>query len=192
MAKERSHKQVLRVSKQLKKPRQLKPQMAIAKIAARFTEVVTKGEQELVRGPPGFEYSEHNDTVYLRWLDHVREVCFGGEVSDADLRESTASRAVQSCCCEEWSSLSCPTPVGQLTCFDGVRTAPVSILKYGISLVKFLHLTPVSIIAARIYISRILEGDATSRFKPLVVSTSNIHRLYLTALMIGSKFFEDE
>jgi hypothetical protein len=71
--------------------------MAIAKIAARITEVVTKGEQELVRGPPGFEYSEHNDTVYLRWLDHVREVCFGGEViaiSDADLRESTASRAV--------------------------------------------------------------------------------------------------
>lgn len=175
-----------------------KPPMARSSGSKRhtlLTEIVTKGEPELIKGPPGFEYKEPDDTVYFRWLNHVREVCFSGEVrhiDDMDLREETASRAVQTCCCEGWATLSSATPIGRLTLFDGLKAPCMPIHKYGLRLVQYLKPSPASIIAAWIYLRRVRGASAEGRLQPITFTTSNIHRLFLTALLIGCKFCEDE
>jgi hypothetical protein len=161
----------------------------------RFEEVVSHEDPELLQGPPGFEYHWPDDTLYLRWLDHVRVACSDDpdNVADVDAveREEAASKAVQRLCCLPWVPLFEPTPTSQITLFDGCKIPTVPIMEYGKRLVHYLQLSPVSIIAARIYISRILVAHP-ARYKPVVISTSNIHRLFLTAAMIGAKFFEDE
>lgn len=157
----------------------------------RFKEVVTQEDSELLKGPPGFEYQWPDDTLYLRWLDHVRVACSGEEVSNDVELEKLASKAVQKLCCLPWASLFEPTPTSRFTLFDGCKIPTIPIMEYGKRLVQYIQLSPVSIIAARIYISRILVASPPG-YKPVVISTSNIHRLFLTATLIGAKFFEDE
>lgn len=159
--------------------------------AQRLKEMVAQEDQELLKGPPGFEYQYPDDTLYLRWLEHVRDSCAGDKVSDQERLEEYSSRAVQSCCCAPWTNLSGPTPIALLTQFDGRTSPSIAIMEYGKRLVEYLQLSPISIIAARIYLSRLTMAGA-GRFKPIVISTSNVHRLLLTALSIGAKFFEDE
>jgi hypothetical protein len=86
----------------------------------------------------------------------VREVCLGDEKGDkifdpAEL-ETAASMSVENCCCSCWATLTEPTPLGQLTLFNGGKVPAIPIREYGKRLIEHMHLSPISIIAAHIYI----------------------------------------
>lgn len=132
------------------------------------------------------------DEAYQCFLDYVRHECHGeGEackVRGEAERERCATEAVMHRCSLRWGCVKDPSTAENHTLFDGPKATTVPIRKYSQHLIRHLNPSPVALLAGDVYLSRITSCGS----KPVVLSATNIHRLLLTSVMQGAKFFDDE
>jgi hypothetical protein len=73
------------------------------------------------------------------------------------------------------------------TSFDGVKPPPIGLQQYILRLYHYIPCSSHCFVYAIIYVDRILRVNP--HFK---LSDLNVHRLFFTALVVASKFYDDE
>lgn len=130
-----------------------------------------------------FSPQNMEDLAYEVWLEHLT-LLLGAECKGG-VDETDAVKALMQVICDLWSGL--PEPSLQSKCdrYVGAQAPPITIEAYGQHLAQYLDPSPAAVLGANVYISRIQKLDK------LHLSSRNIHRLLLTALMVSIKFFDD-
>lgn len=130
-----------------------------------------------------FSPQNMEDLAYVVWLARLTRL-LGAECKEGP-DETDAVKALLQVSCDLWSGL--PEPQLQSKCdrYIGAQAPPITIEAYGQHLAQYLDPSPAAVLGANVYISRIQKLDK------LHLSSKNIHRLLLTALMVSAKFFDD-
>ena len=82
-----------------------------------------------------------------------------------------------------------------LTKFDANRKPAISILHYLERIAKYAPCSSQCFILALIYIDRIVDGKRRRRSSSsagIVLTSLNVHRLFITAVLIAAKYFDDK
>jgi len=104
-----------------------------------------------------------------------------GEVARADTAFVGALAQVLQHLCRP-ATVPCGTP----TSFDGVRPPPISLPEYIERIRAYIPCSTECFVLAIVYIDRVLQTHPT-----FVVSQLNVHRLFITALVVACKFHDD-
>ncbi|GBG88060.1 hypothetical protein CBR_g46429 [Chara braunii] len=75
---------------------------------------------------------------------------------------------------------------GKLTVFHGLRAPSITIDKYLERIFKYANCSPACFVVAYVYIDRLIQ-----RQPELPITSLNVHRLLVTAVMVAAKFLDD-
>lgn len=78
-----------------------------------------------------------------------------------------------------------PIGTGKTTRFDSAYVPEISIEDYVERVHSYSKCSPSVYVIAMVYIDRLIEGEG------LVVSQLNVHRLFITAILVAAKFYDD-
>lgn len=73
------------------------------------------------------------------------------------------------------------------TCFDGVRPPPISLSDYIERIYTYIPCSAECYVLALVYVDRILQ-----RHEEFQVTHLNVHRLFITAIVVATKFQDDK
>jgi hypothetical protein len=122
--------------------------------------------------------------AYMQWLERVTRLCLGVESEPiTDLDEKVATQALLRVSCRLWSGLVKPSQCFGV--YDGVQSPLITIESCGERIACHLDPSPAAVLGAIVYIQRLNSKEQ------LRLSSTNVHRLLLTAVMVASKFFDD-
>lgn len=78
-----------------------------------------------------------------------------------------------------------PDP-GPVTKFHALRPPAISILDYCSRIHKYASASPECFVLALVYIDRLIQRNS------LLLTSLNVHRVIVTAVMLAAKFFDDQ
>eukprot|EP00271_Cylindrocystis_brebissonii_P016281 TRINITY_DN3965_c0_g1_i2.p1 TRINITY_DN3965_c0_g1~~TRINITY_DN3965_c0_g1_i2.p1 ORF type:complete len:350 (-),score=37.73 TRINITY_DN3965_c0_g1_i2:655-1704(-) len=78
------------------------------------------------------------------------------------------------------------TTIGKLTVFHGERAPSISLWDYLARIFKYANCTPTCFMAAYLYLNRLVV-----RNPDYVITSQNVHRILITAVMVAAKFLDD-
>lgn len=78
-----------------------------------------------------------------------------------------------------------PDP-GPVTKFHALRPPSISIYDYCIRIYKYASCSPECFVLALVYIDRLIQRNS------LLLTSLNVHRIIITAVMLAAKFFDDQ
>jgi len=75
---------------------------------------------------------------------------------------------------------------GPVTKFHALRPPAITILDYCARIHKYASCSPECFVLALVYIDRLIQRNS------LLLTSLNVHRIIITAIMLAAKFFDDQ